>query len=312
MGKRITGSILILALLLTLCGCKSTQTEMPPRELIIGVVAKCANTEYWMSVRSGMEAAAKKSDCRVLFFAPNSEEDAEAQEKLASSLIRRRVDVLAVSPIDAVNEPAYLREARKLGIPVISYDSAFESGEIAYIGIDNQLAGYQMAANLAKRLDYQGEIGIVSGEQDQMCHRERVEGIKRYIETVPGMKISYIESGYSGAKMSGEKVSELRRDYPGVKGLVVTSAVTALGIIESSEAAGLRIVTIDVQEDVLYALKNKQIIGLVAQSGYDIGYETINYARALKTGQVKEKNVIIEAEFLTAENVEDYFEKHTQ
>lgn len=312
MGKRITCSILVLTLLLTLCGCNNTQTETASRELIIGVVAKCANTEYWMSVRSGMEAAAKKSGCRVLFFAPNSEEDAEAQEKLASALIRRRVDVLAVSPIDAVNEPAYLREARKLGIPVISYDSAFESGEIAYIGIDNQLAGYQMAANLAKRLDYQGEIGIVSGEQDQMCHRERVEGIKKYIETVPEMKISYIESGYSGAKMSGEKVSELRRDYPEVKGLVVTSAVTALGIIESSEAAGLRIVTIDVQEDVLYALKNKQIIGLVAQSGYDIGYETINYARALKTGQVKEKNVIIEAEFLTAENVEDYFEKHTQ
>lgn len=312
MGKRILGGILALVLSLTLCGCKYQQTEMPSQELIIGVVAKCANTEYWMSVHSGMEAAAQKNGCRVLFFAPNSEEDAEAQEKLASALIRRKVDVLAVSPIDALYEPPYIREARNMGIPVISYDSAFESEEIPYIGIDNQLAGYQMAENLAKALDYQGEIGIVSGEQDQMCHRERVEGIQKYIETVPDMKIAYIESGYSGAKMSGEEVSQLKRDYPEVKGMAVTSGVTALGIIESSEAAGLKLVTIDVQEDILYALKNKRIIGLTAQSGYDIGYKTINYARKLKTGQIKEKNVIIEAEFLTAENVEDYLEKHTQ
>ncbi|PWJ50822.1 substrate-binding domain-containing protein [Faecalicatena contorta] len=312
MSRRITSGILILALLLVLCGCKSTQAEATPPELIIGVVAKSDATEYWMSVRSGMEAAAKRNGCRILFFAPDAEESAEAQEKLASALIRRRVDVLAVSPIDAVNEPAYLKEARKLGIPVISYDSAFESGEIAYIGIDNHLAGYQMAANLAKRLEYQGEIGIVSGELNQMCHRERVEGVKEYIKTVPEMKITYIESGYSGAKMSGEKLAQLRREHPEVKGLVVTSAVTALGIIESFEAVGLSIVTIDVQEDVLYALKNKHIVGLVAQSGYDIGYETINYARELKAGREKEKNIIIEAEFLTAENVEDYLEKHTQ
>lgn len=295
-------------------GCSNDSKDMADNteEYIIGVAAKSSSTEYWMSVRSGMEAAAERVGAKVMFFAPDAEENTEAQEKLILALIRRNVDVLAISAIDAFTEPEYLEEARKRGITVVTFDSGFADSDIPYIGIDNEQVGYEMGKYLAEKLGYEGNIGIVSGELDQMCHKERVEGAEKYIETVPGMTISYIESGYSGAKMSGEKLAKLREEYPNVKGLVVTSAVTALGIIESSEAGSMRIVTIDVQEDALNALKNRSISGLAAQSGYDIGYETVRYADSLRKGETEAKDIILDTELLTPDNVEDYIEKRTK
>ncbi|MCP1101419.1 ribose transport system substrate-binding protein [Aequitasia blattaphilus] len=299
-------------ILLVGCNNKGVNGAKEKDEYTIGVVAKSVKSEYWLSVRSGMEAAAEEVGAKVMFFAPEAEEDKEAQEKLAMSLIQHNVDALATAPIDALGIPDYLLEAKKKGIPVVTYDSAFDNSDYAYIGIDNRKAGYKMAEYIAKTMNYQGEIGIVSGKLDQMCHKERVEGIQQYIETIPGMKVAYIESGYSGAKMSGEKIVQLRDAYPQVKGLVVTSAVTALGIVESAEAGNMKMVTIDVQEDALYALQNKKLTGLVAQSGFDIGYETVKYIDEVRKGTSEKEEIILDAQFLTSDNVEVFIEKHTK
>ncbi len=302
----------IMAGLLGGCANHKEENTEQQSDYIIGVVAKSESSEYWMSVRSGMEAAAEAVGARVIFFAPNTEENAEMQEKMAQALVRRDVAVLAISPINASQSKNYIETAEEKGIPVIAFDSAFEDSEIPYIGIDNKEAGYKMAKYLAEKLDHEGEIGIISGELNQLCHYQRVEGIKNYISTEPNMKISYIESGYSGGKMSGAKITELKEQYPAVKGVVVTSAVTAMGIVEGGAMGNLKITSIDVQEDALSALKNRRIQGLVAQSGYDIGYETIFYADAILRGDENRDDKILPAEFLTPENVEAYIEKYTQ
>ncbi|MGF7002924.1 ribose transport system substrate-binding protein [Lachnospiraceae bacterium PFB1-21] len=313
MRKRMIMSAVVVLMALLIWGCsnRDESKQEAAEEYVIGVVAKSGTSEYWMSVRSGMEAAAKKYGARVMFFAPEAEDNLEAQEKYIDELLKRKVDVLAISPIDAFGEPTYVKLAKDKGVPIVAFDSAYADLDIPYIGIDNEQAGYEMAKYLAKKLDYSGEIGIVSGELNQMCHKERVAGARRYIDSQPDMQIAYVESGYSGAKMSGEIIAAQRQKYPGVKGLVVTSAVTALGIIESSEAGTMKIVSIDVQKDAILALKNKRISGLVAQSGYDIGYETVRYVDALRKGEAKENQVVLDADFLTPENVEGYLEEYT-
>lgn len=63
----------------------------------IGVVTKSRTSEYWMMIQSGMETAARQAGAELILFSPESEADQEAQEKLAGSLIKKNVDVLAVA-----------------------------------------------------------------------------------------------------------------------------------------------------------------------------------------------------------------------
>lgn len=48
---------------------------------------------------------------------------------------------------------------------------------------------------------------------------------------------------------------------------------------------------------------------MAAQSGYEIGYETIHYLDKFRNGEDLEKNYYLEAEILTKENVKEYTKK---
>ena len=222
-----------------------------------------------MSVNSGMEAAAAKYDMDVITLAPDSELDREVQEKQVEKLIDQNVDALAVAPIDSYHVPDYLDEIEKKKITAVCFDNGMVGGELPYIGIDNHKTGYQLAQELAEQLDHKGQVGIVAGDLKQKGHRERVEGFEEYMKSEPEMTVKFVESGYANLQMSA----------------------------------------VDEQEDSLKAVENGQILALAAQSGYEIGYETIHYIQNLRNGKHLKKKYYLNAEILTQDNVKEYRKK---
>jgi len=176
-GKQI--SALLLMTVILCCGCSNHSSWQKAKDrYVVGVVTKSNTSEYWMSVNSGMEAAAAKYDMDVITLAPDSELDREVQEKQVEKLIDQNVDALAVAPIDSYHVPDYLDEIEKKKITAVCFDNGMVGGELPYIGIDNHKTGYQLAQELAEQLDHKGQVGIVAGDLKQKGHRERVEGFR--------------------------------------------------------------------------------------------------------------------------------------
>lgn len=305
---QITATVLMMG---TLCwGCSTNESYQKSSDrYVVGVVTKSNTSEYWMSVNSGMEAAAAKYDIDVITLAPDSELDREVQEKQVEKLISQKVDALAVAPIDSYYVPDYLKEIQEKKITAVSFDNGMGSTELPYIGIDNHKTGYQLAKYLAKALDHKGQVGIVAGDLKQKGHRERVEGFEEYMKTEPDMTVKFVESGYANLQMSEQKVRDLMGQYPQIKGIMATSAVTAMGLVDELKDTDIRIVAVDEQEDSLKAVENGEITALAAQSGYEIGYETIHYIQKLREGKHPEKYHYLKARILTQENVKEYRRK---
>lgn len=278
----------------------------------IGVVTKSRTSEYWMMMQSGMETAARETGAELILFSPESEADQEAQEKLAGSLIRKNVDVLAVAPIDSGTYPDYRKAAEEKGIPLISYDTPFEDPDIPYVGIDNEKAGYRLAEYLCEALDHHGDIGVISGDTRQLNHRQRVDGICKYIEKEPNMQVAFLEEGYGNRKLSEKEIHKLQNQYPEIRGIIANSAVAALGLVDEVKDYDILVVSHDAQSDSLEALREGSISALIAQYGYEIGYETILYIDAMYKGEEVPKKKILEAELLTGESLEEYDEKYSQ
>ena len=59
-----------------------------------------------------------------------------------------------------------------------------------------------------------------------------MEGFIARMEDEPGMKVVFVESGYSNLQMSERKIRRIRAAHPLIEGIAATSAVTALGIAE--------------------------------------------------------------------------------
>ena len=62
----------------------------------------------------------------------------------------------------------------------------------------------------------------------------------------------------------------------------------------------------DDQEDAIRAVEEGRITVLGAQSGYEIGYETVKYIVNDKKGIKQDREKILDTQILTRENVEDY------
>ncbi len=292
------------------CGCNNDKSYQKSKDrYVVGVVTKSNTSEYWMSVNSGMEAAAAKYDMDVITLAPNSELDREVQEKQVERLIGQNVDALAVAPIDSYYIPDYLKEIQEKKITAVCFDNGMGSEELPYIGIDNHKTGYRLAKKLAEQLEHKGQVGIVAGDLKQKGHRERVEGFEEYMRTEPEMTVKFVESGYANLQMSEQKVRDLMAQYPEIRGIMATSAVTAMGLVDELKETDIKIVSVDEQEDSLNAVEEGEISALAAQSGYEIGYETIHYIQKLREGKTTEKNHYLKAQILTQENVKAYRRK---
>ncbi len=308
--KRGCLAALFLAALFFLAGCQEAERQLEAADkYIVGVVAKSGTSEYWMTVRRGMEVAAQELGMEIILLAPDSEVDEEVQVKMAQSLLKRGVDALAISPIDSYHKPSYLAMAQEQGIPVVSYDTGFADLDIPYIGIDNEKAGYELAEYLAKELGYEGQVGIVSGDLNQMSHRQRMEGFLAYMDTQPKIQVVFTESGYSNLRMSEKKIRRIRKEYPKVCGIMATSAVTAMGITQSIPSDEVKVVSIDVQDDAVRAVRDGRICALSAQSGYEIGYRTVQYISRLLKGGAQASDLVLDAGLLTRQNIESYMER---
>ena len=307
---RVPALLCCLALMLSACGETARQSETEP--YVVGVVTKSGSSEYWMTLRRGMETAAAQLGMELIVLSPDSEAREDVQNKMVEVLIKRDVDAIAVSPINSYCRPDYFDLAEERNIPIVSYDTGFGGPDVPYIGIDNHQAGYALAEHLADALGHKGEVGIVSGSLDQQSHRQRMEGFVDFIETQPEMKVVFIESGYSNLQMSEVKIRGIRAAYPSIDGIAATSAVTALGIAEGLEDDPVKIVSIDVQKDAAEALQDGRITALIAQSGYEIGFRTIRYIDGLRRGTAEGAGEILDAEVLTGKNVEAYMEREYQ
>ena len=143
-------------------------------------------------------------------------------------------------------------------------------------------------------------VGIVTGDLRQTAHSERMEGILSYIEENTDMEVAFIESGYANLLISDVGISRIFSEYPDVEGIFATSGVTALGIRQYLKESPVLVMTVDARQDALTAVENGEIAALAAQSGYDIGYETVRFiAENKENDEAVLEDRILEADILT-------------
>lgn len=299
--KKGTAACLLTVCLLCMGGC-ANRAE-PEDGFVIGMVTKSRNSEYWMSVCAGMEKAAKERNVQVVIFSPDTEADKAVQKRMIQDLLSMKVDALAVSPIDSYDNKDYIGLAERMEIPVYSYDTPVKDAPLPYIGIDNETVGYELARVLADKIGHAGNIAIIAGSREQASHGERIKGFERYMEGEPDIVIGVVKDGYSNLRVSEQ---EIESRYPDLDGIMITNAVTALGLTEATRGTGIAIASVDDQEDAIRAVEEGRIAVLGAQSGYDIGYETVNYIVNDKMDIKQEPEKILDTQILTQENVKKY------
>ena len=116
------------------------------------LVPKSISVPFYADVEKGCKEEAQKLGVKLLYTGPNTPDEAE-QVQILRDVVARGVDGLAIAPMNADSVVGVIADARKKGIPVITFDSdSPKSQRMAYVGTDNYEAGKEAGKAFKQRL----------------------------------------------------------------------------------------------------------------------------------------------------------------
>ncbi len=175
--------------------------EAAGKKYVFALVPKNTNNPFFDQARDGCKKAEKelKGQIECLYVGPGEHGGGEEQVQVVDDLIAKHVDGIGVSPANAAAMASALEQAKKAGIPVLTWDSDLlpkdKDLRIAYIGTHNYDIGVNLAKLVQKIKPHGGTICIQSGGAAAANHNERMQGIRDTLagkasKEAPGVRLT--------------------------------------------------------------------------------------------------------------------------
>lgn len=179
MNKIISAAIMTAMLALT-----SSAALADAKNPKIGFSIDDLRVERWTRDRDFFIAAAEKQGAKV--FVQSADASEQRQISQIENLISRGVDVLVIVPFNATVLNNTVKEAKKAGIKVLSYDRLILGADIdAYISFDNEKVGEMQAEGVVK-LQPKGNYYLLGGaptdNNAKMLREGQMKVLKPFID----------------------------------------------------------------------------------------------------------------------------------
>ncbi len=279
----------VMALLFgCLWGCGTA--AVPSTQHRVALVAKSTETEFWLSVFAGAEAAATEYNIKLSIIGPETEEDYETQNQMVADAVAAGAEALVFSAIDYENNAAAIDSAAKAGVKIVAIDSNVASEAVStYIGTNNYAAG-QMAAQAAlERVEGPLKVGIVNYDISSANGQEREQGAVDAFTQSGRAEIAGVINTLAEASYAQEDTSTLLENFPDINVLLAFNEPTSVGAAKAVEKLGLSeeifLVGFDSNVVTIDALQEGSVDALIVQNPYAMGYLGVESAYKLLTGQ---------------------------
>ncbi len=277
------------AVCLPLSGCAPTAGD--PHK--VALVVKSSETQFFLSMFAGAEAAAAEYNIDLTITAPDSEEDYEAQNLLVEQAVSSGAEAVVFSATDYENTAAAINSAAQQGVGIIAIDSDVDSPAVrTYIGTDNYAAG-QMAAQAAlERTEGQLNVGIINYGLNSANGQERERGACDALEESGRAQVVQVVHTLAEASSAQADTVALLQQHPEINALLAFNEPTSVGAAEAVRELDLAdtvfLVGFDSNVETVDDLQTGEVDALVVQNPYAMGYLGVESAYKLLTGRAGE------------------------
>ena len=316
----------ILALIAMLVGCGRSDTaersgaaaNSAGRNVYkLAVIPKGTTHVFWKSVHAGALRAAKELGnegitVEVRWKGALLENDREGQINVVQDFVAQGVDGIVLAPLDSTALVSSVVHAKQSGIPTVIFDSALadDSVTVSYVATDNFHGGALAARELGARLKGKGNVILLRYNIGSESTEQREEG---FLETLrrefPEIKI-LSDDQYSGttAISAQNKALELCNQFgdrlDGIFAVCEPDTMGVLGALEQEGLAGkVKFIGFDPGPQLVQALGDGKIHGLVLQDPVAMGYLSVKTLVAHLRGQQVERRVATGEVMATRENM---------
>ncbi len=285
-------------------GCNRNQKK------VIGVVPKGRAHVFWQAVHAGAVKASRETSMEIEWNGPATEADMTTQIQIVEAMINKRLDAIALAPIDRKAMVNVVERASRAGIPVIIFDSGIETDLfLSQIATDNYHAGELAGQRLGEIMGGKAKCVIVATQAGAASTMAREQGFEDYVKkNLPGIEI--LDKRYGDAEVAKSlKVTEnMLTAHPEVTAMFSSnesSTVGAAQALKSWRGGKIKLVGFDAGPTLEADLRAGVIDSLIVQDPFRMGYESVLAAVKHFRGEKPEKIQNLAPKLVTRDNIEN-------
>ena len=259
------------------------------------------------SIRGELEA---KGDTLVV---KNPDGDVNKQIQQIQEMIDEGIDAIFLSPVDWEKISTSLRALKDAGVKIINVDTQVKESEYvdAYVGSDNQAAGYLCGKDLIERCPDGGNVLILESTTMNSVN-DRITGFEKALSSAEvGFEIVDRADADGQFQKALDETNAMLDAHPEITAImcgndqIAVGAITALNLAERKD---IIVYGIDGSPDIKKELvkKDSVVAGTVAQSPIHMGKDAAKVALAILKDNEYEPETYEEVYMINSDNVEMY------
>ncbi len=278
----------------------------------IAVIPKGTTHVFWRSVHAGAQRAANELGVEIVWQGPVREDDRSAQIRVVEDMISRGVDAIVLAPLDSAALVPVATEAAGEGIPVVIFDSGIDwEGLTSFVATDNYQGGVLAAERMNELLGGTGTVMVMRYQEGSASTSRRESGfLETMRERFPSITI-VSDNQYGGAttETAYATAENLLVSHPEVGGVFTPNESTTFGMLraltDADRAGETKLVGFDANDNLVQALRDGHVHGLVLQNPVRMGELAVRTAVAHLDGETVETRIDTGATMVTADNMDE-------
>ncbi|RDI39163.1 D-xylose ABC transporter substrate-binding protein [Falsibacillus pallidus] len=259
MVKRLKIVAVLLALLLSLAGCKGDgekavapapkpvaangkEIKHPGEKIKIGFSMDTLLEERWLKDRDLFKKAVEGMGAECEVMAANGDDALQISQ--AETLISHGIDLLVVVPHNAEATAAIVNKAHQAGIKVIAYDRLVKNADLdLYISFDNEEVGELQAKEITKRVPKGRYVYIGGAITDNNAHlfKKGVFNVLQPLIDKGDIQIVYDQwsKDWTPANALINMREALKATHNRIDAVISANDATAGGVVQALKEQGL-------------------------------------------------------------------------
>lgn len=283
----------------------------------IGVLISSTSNEFWGTMKTRYEEAAKELGVEVQVFEADAEDDTQGQLDALNTMVTMDFDAIILSPIDGTNLIPGIVAANEADIPVINLGPGVDGEALADAGghldgkitVNFQEQGSTVANDMIARMEDGGKVAILSGLEGAGQSVGRTNGAKDVFESTEGIELAAVQACDWDTEKAYEAAKDILTANPDLKGIFACNDNMALAAVQALQEMGsedVMVYGVDYTSDAKAAIQEGTMMGSMTYSSAIYTKAAEEMAMLIAQGKTFEEPVYLPLTLVTQDNVADF------
>ncbi|MCX5653186.1 MAG: substrate-binding domain-containing protein [Planctomycetota bacterium] len=260
------------------------------KKFTIAMMPKSKGNAYFIACQKGAEEAARELGVNLIWDGPTDPEPAK-QNEIVDTWVARGVDVICVAAENGKGLSTALREARKRGIKVVTYDADADPDARDFFvnQATPQGIGYTLMDTAARVMGGKGEFAIITASLTAANMNEWRKHIDERLKKYPDIKCLDVRPCDDIQRKAQEEATVLLNKHPNLKLIMAICSPAVPGAAEAVKQSGrkdVKVIGLGLPNENKNYVHAGITEAVILWNTMNLGYLTVHAAHDLAGGSL--------------------------